>query len=128
MLVPYPEIRERLLSMKKDIHLSEITEAGRGTTEWVVRAGADESREWLVGAPDCAALRPYGIVHVGIAEAAHPYRVVRTDLSGTFVMMCLSGQGQVGGNDRAIRRVPESVHFFAKVSAVHRVSAIGVSE
>jgi AraC-like DNA-binding protein len=81
--------------MKKDIHLSEITESGRGTTERIVKSSADESREWLASAPVCAALSRYGIVHVGLAQAAHPYRVVRTDLSGTFIMMCISGLGQI---------------------------------
>jgi AraC-like DNA-binding protein len=81
--------------MKRDIHLSETTEAGRGTKERVVRASADDSRDWLLGAPVCDALARHDIVHVGVADAVHPYRVVRTDLSGAFVMACVAGEGRV---------------------------------
>ena len=74
--------------MKKDIRLSE-------TTERVVRASRADERDWLAEAPVCSALANHGIVHVGIAEVMHPYEVSRPDLSGTFVMMCIAGEGRV---------------------------------
>lgn len=74
--------------MKKDIRLS-------ATTEHVVRASAADMRDWLANAPVCAWLAQHGIVHVGLAEAVHPYEVRRPDLSGTFVMICTSGEGRV---------------------------------
>lgn len=74
--------------MKKDIRLSE-------TTERVVRASEADARNWLVGAPVCTPLVRHGIVHVGAAVVAHPYSVKRPDLSGTFVMVCTSGEGRV---------------------------------
>lgn len=74
--------------MKKDIRLSE-------TTEQVVRASAADLRDWLADAPVCASLAQHGIVHVGLAEVVHPYEVRRPDLSGTFVMVCTSGEGRV---------------------------------
>ena len=55
----------------------------------------EDTRDWLADAPVCAALAQHGIVHVGIAEAAHPYLVRRPDLSGTFVMVCTGGEGQI---------------------------------
>jgi AraC-like DNA-binding protein len=77
------------------IHLSETTVAGAGTREWLVRADAADVRPWLAGAPVCAGLARRGIVHVGVAEATHPYRVVRPHLSGTFLMACFDGAGRV---------------------------------
>lgn len=74
--------------MKKDIRLSE-------TTEQVVRSSAVDLRDWLADAPVCASLGQHGMVHVGLAEVMHPYEVRRPDLSGTFVMVCTSGEGRV---------------------------------
>lgn len=74
--------------MKRDIRLSE-------TTECVVRASRADGRDWLADAPVCMALARHGIVHVGAAEAAHPYEVRRPDLSGTFIMVCTAGEGRV---------------------------------
>jgi AraC-like DNA-binding protein len=74
--------------MKKDIRISE-------TTELVVRASLADTRDWLADAPVCASLARHGIVHVGCAAIRHPYSVRRPDLSGTFVMMCVSGEGRV---------------------------------
>ena len=74
--------------MKRDIRISK-------TTERVARASREDARDWLAEAPVCAALAQHGIVHVGIAEAAHPYLVRRPDLSGTFMMACTGGEGQV---------------------------------
>lgn len=74
--------------MKRDIRLSE-------TTERVVRASRADARDWLADAPVCVTLAHHGIVHVGGAEVVHPYEVKRPDLSGTFVMVCTSGEGRV---------------------------------
>jgi AraC-like DNA-binding protein len=54
-----------------------------------------DRRDWLAAAPVCQALGPYGIVHVGVAVIKHPYSVKRPDLSGTFVMVCTGGEGEV---------------------------------
>lgn len=65
------------------------------STERVVRASHADKRDWLADAPVCTALSHHGIVHVGVAEVAHPYEVRRPDLSGTFVMICTGGEGRV---------------------------------
>ena len=65
------------------------------STERVVRASHADKRDWLADAPVCAALSHHGIVHVGVAEVVYPYEVRRPDLSGTFVMICTSGEGRV---------------------------------
>jgi AraC-like DNA-binding protein len=86
---------DRLVSMNATPPLPEMTIADAKTQEWIVRAQSDQHRDWLLDAPLCQALDRYRIVHVGIAQAVHPYCVVRTDLSGTFVMVCLAGEGEV---------------------------------
>ena len=65
------------------------------SVERVVRVSRDDVRDWLADAPVCAALAPHGIVHVGVAEVGHPYEVKRPHLSGTFVMVCTSGEGRI---------------------------------
>lgn len=77
------------------IHLSEHTVSGSGTREWMVRGNADDRRDWLHSAPVCAALARRGISHVGVADARHPYEVVRPRLSGMFVMASVGGVGEV---------------------------------
>jgi len=54
-----------------------------------------DTREWIVRAERCPALRLHHIRHVGIADAAVPYRMVRTNLSGTYMLACVSGTGRI---------------------------------
>jgi hypothetical protein len=75
--------------------LSKTTHAGSQTHEWIVSSGVDQTRQWLRDAPVCRSLQRYGIVHVGVAEANDPYTIVRADLTGTFLMMCFAGAGEV---------------------------------
>lgn len=63
--------------------LSETHLVGRHTREWIVR---DEQ---------CPALRLHHIRHVGIASAAHPYTMVRTNLSGAYFLACFDGEGRI---------------------------------
>ncbi|MBX3732501.1 MAG: AraC family transcriptional regulator [Verrucomicrobiae bacterium] len=58
------------------------------------RAGP-HSREWIVRASGCPALAVHGIAHVGVADAAAPYAMVRTDLAGTYFLACVSGEGRI---------------------------------
>jgi AraC-like DNA-binding protein len=64
-------------------NLSETHIVGARTTEWIVRPET------------CPALRLHQIAHVGIADAAPPYQMVRTSLSGTYMLACFSGAGQI---------------------------------
>ena len=74
--------------MKTDIRLSE-------TTEQIVRADPTDTRPWMLEAPVCTALGRHRIVHVGVADVLHPYGEERPSLSGTFVMACTAGEGEV---------------------------------
>ncbi len=48
-----------------------------------------------VRANDCPPLASHHIAHVGVADAAEPYEMVRTDLSGTYLLSCSSGKGRI---------------------------------
>ena len=53
------------------------------------------SQQWIVRAEDCSALQAYQIKHVSIVEAATPFRMVRLDPDGSFILACYAGQGQM---------------------------------
>ena len=54
-----------------------------------------DTREWIVRAHDCAALGLHHIAHVGVADAAAPYRMVRTNLRGSYLLACFGGEGRI---------------------------------
>jgi AraC-like DNA-binding protein len=64
-----------------------------------------DTREWKVRAEECPALGLHHIAHVGIADAAAPYEMVRMDLRGTYLLSCSGGQGRIllDGRWQAIR-------------------------
>jgi AraC-like DNA-binding protein len=68
-----------------EIHLdlTETTIDGSGT------------RLWSVGRDDCPELAVHRIMHVGLADAAVPYRRVRLAPTGSFLMMCHEGRGRI---------------------------------
>jgi len=55
----------------------------------------EETRQLIVRAQDCNALATRQISHVGVGDAAPPYRIVRTHLSGTYVHATLGGEGRM---------------------------------
>jgi len=85
------------------------------------------TRETIVRADDCPALRWYHIRHVGIAHAAEPYRMVRTNLSGAYLLACFGGEGRIliDGKWRACRggsaclAPPHVLHAFHCIPAKH---------
>jgi AraC-like DNA-binding protein len=54
-----------------------------------------DTQEWKVRAQECPALALHHIAHVGVADAAAPYEMVRMDLSGTYLLSCSAGRGQI---------------------------------
>jgi len=109
--------------MPDEVPLTETNTAGRGSRELIVRASADDRREWLADAPIVAALARRHIVHVGVADARHPYKVVRRDLSGTFLMACCEGAGRVWLDGRW-QRFSEGQACVAPPHAVHAYGSI----
>lgn len=54
----------------------------------------EDTRVITVRAEQCEALAMRHIAHVAVIDAAAPYTVVRTHLSGAFMQVCLNGEGQ----------------------------------
>jgi AraC-like DNA-binding protein len=54
-----------------------------------------KTRVWTVRSQDCPALLQRHIAHVGVGDAAVPYRIVRTNLSGTYLHGSLGGEGRM---------------------------------
>src|SRR5690606_34423302 len=54
--------------------------------------GASTART-VVRAEQCEALAARQIAHVAVIDAAAPYTIVRTHLSGAFMQVCLGGEG-----------------------------------
>jgi AraC-like DNA-binding protein len=69
------------MSMESDLKESHVL--GRHTTELRVQVEA------------CPALGRHQIKHVGTVDAAAPYNMVRTDLSGAYMLACFGGRGQI---------------------------------
>jgi AraC-like DNA-binding protein len=55
----------------------------------------DDTHQLIVRAEHCPALAQRLISHVGVGDAAVPYRIVRTHLSGTYVHASLGGEGRM---------------------------------
>jgi AraC-like DNA-binding protein len=53
------------------------------------------TRERIVRAADCPSLVSQGLAHVGLADAAVPYSMVRTDLPGAYFLACFAGEGRI---------------------------------
>src|ERR1044072_9857697 len=60
-----------------------------------VQAENVESRPWLLEFPLCRTLNQYRISHVGLQEAAHLTRIVRTKQTSTYFLACIGGRGRV---------------------------------
>lgn len=61
----------------------------------VVKSDRSDARPWLNEQPLCEALKKHHIAHVGVMHARAPFRIARTDPSGTFMMACQQGEGLV---------------------------------
>lgn len=62
---------------------------------FAVRGQTADSRPWMVAALGCDLLTHYHIAHLGIATMPAPFRIVRTNLSGSYFLASLSGEGRV---------------------------------
>lgn len=54
-----------------------------------------DTHQLIVRAEDCPVLAQRQISHVGVGDAAVPYRIVRTHLSGTYLHASLGGEGRM---------------------------------
>ncbi|OUW16007.1 MAG: hypothetical protein CBD18_07785 [Opitutales bacterium TMED158] len=61
----------------------------------LVRSDDVDERDWMAGSPVCRLLQQHHIAHAGILRARYPFEVVRADQSGSYMMACFGGEGQV---------------------------------
>ncbi len=61
----------------------------------VVRSDDSDQREWMADSPICSLLSQHHIAHVGILWARYPFELMRTDQSGSYIMACFKGKGEV---------------------------------
>lgn len=71
----------------------------------------DDTVQTVVRAEHCDALAVRHIAHVAVVDAAAPYTIVRTHLSGAFMQVCLSGEGQTLLDGRWYPHKPGTVSF-----------------
>lgn len=55
----------------------------------------EDTHQQIVRAEDCPLLAHRLLSHVGVGDAAPPYQVVRTNLSGAYLHACLGGEGRM---------------------------------
>ena len=80
--------------------LSDVRIFGDGTVAQVVQAYQEKHRPWLLDQPVCELLGQHHILHAGIMHGQFPLEIVRTDLSGTFMLACFGGEGKVLSDGR----------------------------
>lgn len=91
--------------------LSETHIVGEDTVQWTVRA------------EDCPSLASRHISHVGVGDAAVPYRIVRLRLSGAYIHACLGGEGRML-LDGQWRRMGPGLMSFAPAHGLHAFHAV----
>lgn len=68
-----------------------------------------QTKIWRLEASDCPLLKRMRISHLGLDDAAPPYRRVRLRPSGSFVLACVSGEGRIWLEGRWQRVLPDMV-------------------
>jgi AraC-like DNA-binding protein len=81
-------------------HSLDVQIFGPKTSYRSVRAHGDDEQSWLASGSVCPLLQQHHIAHVGIMDAAAPFEVVRMNLSGTFMLACIEGEGVVLADGR----------------------------
>jgi AraC-like DNA-binding protein len=75
--------------------LTDVTIHSPRTQMRGVKALNVEWRSWIADFPECPALNPHRIIHVGIMRAIAPTRIVRTRQTTTYFLTCFGGKGKV---------------------------------
>ncbi len=83
----------------------------------------DDTRLTIVRAEECPALVQRHIAHVGVGDAAVPYQIVRTRLTGAYLHGCLGGEGRMLLDGRWRAHGPEMTSL-APAHVLHAFHAI----
>ena len=91
--------------MRDEPDIADVEKFGASTRYEVVRAEIGDERGWLSGAPVCSDLKMHHIAHVGRMWAKPPFKVIRADASGSFVLVGVEGQGEalIDGEWRVVK-------------------------
>lgn len=84
--------------------------------------GSDTQQE-ILRSSECSALQSVQIDHVGVCDAAEPYKIVRTKLSGAFLLGTVEGEGAVLLDGRW-RSHHAGVVSLAPASSLHAFHAV----
>jgi len=86
--------------MARDIELF-----GGSSTWQAVRGKVEDERTWLTEAPVCTYLNNHQIAHAGKMWAKPPFKVIRSEASGTFILVGLRGEGEtlIDGNWQVVK-------------------------
>src|SRR5690606_12582528 len=71
----------------------------------------EDTRGLTVRGEHCEAMAARHIAHVAVRDAAAPYTIVRTHLSGAFMQVCLGGGGQTLLDGRWLAHTPGFASF-----------------
>jgi AraC-like DNA-binding protein len=77
---------------------NKLTETDIRSPDSEMRAVAGDprlQRPWLEDSPVCLPLALHQILHLGVATMPDPFRIVRTDLGGSYFLASLDGEGRV---------------------------------
>jgi AraC-like DNA-binding protein len=85
----------RFMTVSERKELTEADIRGENCKTLSVRADGGDPRAWLAIAPICEQLSQYHILHAGVASMPAPFRIVRTNLAGSYFLASLSGEGRV---------------------------------
>lgn len=80
---------------RSDHHLSETDIRPENAELTMIRADAQDSRQWLANAPVCPSLEHHQIRHLAVARMPAPFEIVRTKLGGSYFLACFGGEGKV---------------------------------
>jgi AraC-like DNA-binding protein len=77
------------------LELTETHRLGKGSEVHGVRVDKQDPRDWMKDLPVCSVLNQHQIAHVGVCHAKAPFRIVRTQQSGSYFLACLNGEGRI---------------------------------
>lgn len=88
------------------LHLTETDIRPPNGRTMAMGARSDDQRDWLKDGPHCEQLSQYHILHLGVAEMPAPFRIVRTNLGGSYFLASLAGEGRVMVDGRFVQSLP----------------------
>jgi len=110
--------------MKVQLPNLDKTTYGDSSSWLIVAQNSDPHRRLFKDAIICKSLGQYNMKHVGIMQAQFPYATSRVHQSGSFLLACISGTGEIlmDGNWKRIKAnqacilPPHTINAFRAIS------------